>query len=176
MQGRFLFLAKVATALIVFALMAALFSFITSKLGEGWGLLWAFIAAANLGLGIVLLYWVLVDWVNLRYAKHQAVMDLATADKQIVCLSGRARVSGDPLLTPFTKTECAAYTYSITTRVQKTGDTGTRSQDVAAGFRMLPTTIDTEYGSVTIRALPEFEQGLRENETGKWQNECREFL
>jgi hypothetical protein len=178
MKGKLRFLSKIAMILVLFLLVASCIGYITNRMGEGWGLFWAILAGISLGLGVTLFYWVLVDWRNLKIARKHKPSDLSGwKDRELVCVSGTAKVDGVPLISPFTKTLCAVYQYEVITRVRRAGDsTSTTQKTVAQGFHMKPTRIEGQHGSIRLSALPEMDSGLVDQGEGKWPEECKELL
>ncbi len=176
-SGKSRFLKSLVPALLGLFAVFAIIGFVHAKLDSGFGLLLGFIAGGCFGFGVLLAYWNAVDWVNLGIIRKQ-LADGVTAfkDGQLVAHSGIVRVDGAPMVSPITRQECAAYTYTISISRERHANRGGSRQVLAQGFHMLPASIKGSIGALRLGALPSMEDDLRINENGERTDVVREKL
>jgi hypothetical protein len=171
------FLASLLPAIILFVGFFAVAGFVGARLQRSTGTVVGIAAGGSLVLGILLAYWILVDWLNLRVIRRTlAAGPAAFRDGHVVAVSGVVRVDGPPLTSPFTGIPCAAYTYTVSYS-QNTGRGRSEQVDLAHGFHFLRTRIDGDSGSIRLRSFPSFEDDLRESASGtRWSAEVRALM
>jgi hypothetical protein len=171
------FLFQVVTATVCFLGTLTVILIINSNLKGGIGLTIALIAGVCLILGILLSYWNLVDWLNIRVIKNQYNRDRPSfIDGRLTAFSGTVRSDDEPMTSPFTDVPCAAYTYSIA--VSRGGTSGGRSRRVLAqGFHLNKTRVEGSALSLKLLSLPSFEDDMCENRFGtEWTPKAEAFI
>ena len=128
-------------------------------------------------MGILLAYWNLVDWLNIRIIrKYIKGIGPKLDDGKLAAFSGTVRSDDEPMISPFTNIPCAAYTYSIAS--SRSGTSGGRSRSVLAqGFHMNRTRVEGSTRSLKLLSLPSFEDDMRENKIGtEWTPKAKELI
>ncbi len=167
------FLGSVVTALLLFLGFMAVVAAASARLQGGIGLAVSIIAGVCLALGVLLTYWISVDWLNLRVIQSaRGQEDSALADGAIVAFNGLVRVDAEPMTSPFNGTPSAAYTYIVKNARQP------KSRNVVAqGFHLVKTQIQGSSQSLGLCSFPSFEDDLRENLRGeKWAAQVRKLI
>ncbi len=154
--------------------------YINEKIPGGIGLTIALIAGISLALGVLLVYWNLVDWLNLRLVRRLVTSgDGDLKDGTVAAFSGIVRQDDAPMISPFGGVACAAYTYMAA--LAGSGSSQTRSSShrrlLAQGFHMNRTRIESATRSVRLCALPGFEDDLRQDLDGQeWAEKTAALL
>jgi hypothetical protein len=160
-KNRFLF--QVVTALVCLLGTFIVIQIINSSLKGGIGLTIAIIAGVCLAFGILLSYWNLVDWLNLRVIRSQPNGGRPSLiDGQLTAFSGTVRSDDEPMISPFTNVPCAAYTYTISVSRSRSTSGGSR-RVLAQGFHLNRTRVEGSALSLKLLSLPSFEDDMREN-------------
>ena len=160
------FYLKVILGLIV--IMSALMSvtYINDVIPGGLGLTIALLFPICMGIGVTLLYFVVADRINLKILNHfNSGTNKKFIDGEIIGFCGEVHCEGEPMISPFTDTACAAYTYSISKSVSKT-EGGTRSFLLAMGLHMNKTKIHGKSRVLNLFSFPSFEDDLRFENSG----------
>lgn len=174
--GRVLFSLLLAGAMLFGFFFVVIF--VGGRIEGGPGLLAGILAGAGLVFGLLLAYWNLVDWLDLRVIRRsRRAGHEALRDGQVTAFEGTVRVEGEPMRSPFSATPCAAYTYAVTAS-RHSGPRGRSVRvDIAHGFHMLRTRVEGAQGTLRVRSLPAFEDELRRTENGvTWGAEARRLL
>lgn len=106
----------------------------------------------------------LVDRRGLRL--YRADPDAPMTDGQQVALSGRIRVEGTPLQSPFSETACAGFSYLVKGQRRSMGDSGNRSTLCLAGFALSAAVLDCGSRRFRIQAVPDVDTDLRSTSMG----------
>jgi len=161
------FLTSLVPAVLLLAMLFGVVLFVGGRLGGMGGVLLGILAGACIVLGVLLGYWNLVDWTNLRTIRRTAgSTPAAWADGSVIAAEGLVRVDGEPLVAPFSRTPCAAYTYVLSHDRQSSTRGGRRRQLLAQGYHLARTRLECAGGSVRLCAFPGFSDALREAGTG----------
>lgn len=172
------FLTSLISAAVMLLATAAVIVFINDRLPGGIGLAIALIAGISLALGVLVVYWNVVDWLNLRIIRRLLEPgNPILRDGEVVAFCGTVRQDGTPMTSPFGGVSCAAYTYVIATSVSSS-HSGRRSRRVLAqGFHMNRSRIESTTRSVRLCSLPGFEDNLRQNLQGReWADKARALI
>lgn len=167
LSPRIRFLASLATAALVFVVAAAMGGFVGTRIGGGTGFALGLVSGASLAFALVLGYWVLVDWLNLRVIRRSVADGSALPDDAIVAFEGVVRVDGPPMTAPFSGTPAAAYTYVVAHSSYSPAGGRRRRFVLMQGFHMRPTRIEGTGQVLRLRTFPGFEDDLRENRSGR---------
>jgi len=98
-------------------------------------------------------------------------------DGQTVALSGRVRVTGEPLTTPFSHRPCAAFSYQVTGEGLSESDNHSRQQLCLIGFGLANAVLDCGARSFPLRAIPTVGTDLREIATNSdWRERGMELI
>lgn len=173
---------RVLTRMLSAAAMLAAFFLVVNVVGARIGGLAGVAAGAVAGgclvFGVRLAYLNLVDWLDLRVIRRSPRAggeDLR--DGEVYAFDGRVRTEGAPMRSPFGGVPCAAYTYAVTGSRNSSVRSRSVRVDVAHGFHMLRTRIESAHGSLRVRSFPAFEDELRRTESGTtWGDEARALL
>lgn len=143
----------------------------------GSALLGVVTAACLLG-GVYLFYSAAVDAINLRVIRRSRRAGVPVLrDGAVVAFDGVAEVEGEPLVAPFRRVPCAAYTYEVTHPGRRTGRSHHNSFKVAEGFHLLPTRIRGDSTTLHLGSLPCFQDDLVEHADGKrWGSQVLELI
>jgi len=165
------FLASLIPAFILLFGLMGVVTVVTERVEGGVGIAMGVVSAICLLLGILLVYWCAVDWLNLRVI-HRSLREPSFADGDVVAFSGMTRIDGEPMVSPFTKTPSAAYTYIVSAQ-RRSVRRGRHVRTVLAqGFHMLPTQITGPSRTLTLASFPAVEDDLRENDqSGRFGDE-----
>lgn len=88
-------------------------------------------------------------------------------DGQQVAVSGRIRVKGDPLQSPYSEQPCAGYRYEVKGQRQEIGsDNHSRTQLCLAGFALAPAFLDSKTRRFRINAIAYADDDLRSVKNG----------
>jgi hypothetical protein len=171
------FLASLAPAALLLLLFFAVIAIVSTRVeGMTGGLLGA-LAAGSLLLGILLAYWIAVDWINLRIIRRCDRSGSSWRDGDIVAVEGIVRVDGEPMRSPFTNTLCAACVYKVWYSRQRSARGGRESDVLAQGFHLMRTRIEGVTTSVALRTLPSFETDLMKVESGRtWGEQVQSLV
>lgn len=180
-RGRFYL--DIARKGIVGLVFLGLCAWSVSLAQENWGsvgLITAFISYPVFVFGVLGLWSVLGDWLacrTLRMARLDPAREVTSGDR--VAVSGRLRVQGEPLQSPFGAQACAAYTYLVAGSRRSASRSGSRTtrQNCLHGYHMLPTTFEGDGMVLSLRAFPAVEADLSEVAVGKsWGEQARVWL
>ena len=180
-RGRFYL--DIARKGIVGLVFLGLFAWSVSLAQENWGsagLITAFISYPVFVFGVLGLRSVLGDWLacrTLRMARLDPAREVTSGDR--VAVSGRLRVQGEPLQSPFGAHACAAYNYLVAGSRRSASGSGSRTirQNCLHGYHMLPTTFEGDGMILSLRAFPAVEADLTEVMVGKsWGEQARAWL
>jgi hypothetical protein len=167
------FLTSLLPAALLFVLFVVIVGFVGTRFDGMPGVLLGLLAAGCVVLAIVLAHSVLVASQNLRVIRAaQQPGGHELRDGAVVALDGVVRVEGEPMVSPFTATRCAAYTYERSYEKRS----GRRRQQVvlAQGFHLMRTRIDGAVHSLRLKSFPGFEEDSRQKEQGsKWSGQAR---
>jgi hypothetical protein len=172
------FLASLVPAIGLFVGFFAVIGIVRLRFDGGLGLALGIVSGGSLALGLLLGYWNVVDWRNLRVIRRsRGGGGSALRDGDVVAIEGIVRTQGDPMIAPFSRTPCAAYAYVVSYSRESSSRGGRERLVLAQGLHMVPTRIEGAAGSVSLRSFPSFEDGLRENAPGtKWGDEARALV
>ncbi|MBL38955.1 MAG: hypothetical protein CMP07_11155 [Xanthomonadales bacterium] len=100
--------------------------------------------------------------------RHRIDPGAPMTDGQQVALSGRVRVEGTPLQSPFSDTGCAGFSYQVTGQRRGIGDRagGNRSTLCLAGFALSAAVLDCGSRIFPIRAIPDVDTDFRSTAMG----------
>lgn len=87
-------------------------------------------------------------------------------NRQSIALSGRIRVEGEPLQSPYSGKACASYSYMVKAQRNDPGSNGTRQQLCLLGFHMLPSVLDCGSRRFPLSAFPEVDTDFRSIASG----------
>lgn len=172
------FLASLVPAVVLFALFGGVVALVVSAIPSLTGVLVGAAAGGCLVLGILLAYRNAVDRNNLKIIRRPAIEGQADwTDGAVVAVEGAVRVDGEPMVSPFTATPCAAYTYVVWTgRRSSISDRDVRVV-LAQGFHMIRSRIDGAGRSLRLLALPGVDDDLRRTESGTaWGDAARQLF
>lgn len=173
-------LTSVITVLLGLFGTIAVITIITNRFPGGIGLAIALIAGISMALGVLVVYWNLVDWLNFRIIRHQLGHGRPVLrDNKIVAFCGTVRQDGEPMTSPFSEKACAAYTYRVAISRSSSRSTGSgRSRRVLAqGFHMNRVRIEGTTHSVRLGSLPGFEDELRQDlHGGEWADNAKALM
>jgi hypothetical protein len=94
-----------------------------------------------------------------------------------VAFDGFVRTVGDPMISPFSRTPCAAYTYLVSYWRARTTSRGREGGVLAEGFHMVRTRIEGAGRTLELRSFPSLEDELRASEPGTtWGEKARELI
>ncbi len=100
---RFLFSLIPAVVIIIGTL--TVIGLITMRLEGVIGLTIGIIAGGCLALGVLLVYWNAIDWLNLRVIRSQlGEGKIFLRDGEVVAFNGNVRTDSEPMTSPFTRT------------------------------------------------------------------------
>ncbi len=156
----------------------AVIGIVRLRFDGGLGVALGIVSGGSLALGILLGYWNVVDWRNLRVIRGSLGRGAsAPRDGEVVAVEGFVRTKGDPMLSPFSRVPCAAYAYVVSYSRDSSSRGGRVRSVLAQGFHMVPTRIEGRARTVELRSFPSFEDALRENAPGtKWGEEARALV
>jgi hypothetical protein len=160
------FLASLLPPALLLGGFFAVIAVVTWRFGGLTGAILGIVAGACLVFGILLAYWNVVDWSNLRTIRTSTPGAGALADDEIVAVEGVVKVDGPAMRAPFSGTACAAYTY-VVSYSRPTARGRSERRVLAQGFHMVPTRIEGEGHSVRLGSFPAFEDDLRESASGR---------
>jgi hypothetical protein len=145
---------------------------------QGWvGTAVGIVAGASLALGLLLAYWVFFDWLNLRVIRKTLRGGSALRDGEVVAFDGFVRIEGEPMISPFSGTPCAAYTYFVASSRESSPRSGRERSVLAQGFHMVRTRIEGATHSLELCSFPAFEDDLREDASGaRWGGAARALI
>lgn len=180
-EGRERFILKVA--LVVPLLIGALTGVglsVDATTGRFGGLGWLLIipgvlaaAAGALGGWATAITW--LDRRGLR--RRRADPNDQFEDGQWVALSGKVRISGQPLVTPLSEKLCAAFSYKITGEARSGSDNHNRQQLCLLGFGLADASLDCGDRSFPLRAVPDVGTDLREIATSSdWRERAMALI
>lgn len=134
------------------------------------GFLLAVVTGLSLGIGVLSLYHGRVGWLNLQIVRRH---NEPLLDGKVVAFSGFVRTDVVPLISPFKKTICAVYTYTVSVHSSLSGDSKIRW--LAEGCHMVKTRIEGSDLSLKLASFPdlyEFQDNLKGQE---WADKTREL-
>ncbi|MEM7293243.1 MAG: hypothetical protein AAF420_07605 [Pseudomonadota bacterium] len=138
---------------------------LNNRLAGAIGLTLAIITGIAFGLGVLLWYWNLVDWINMRFVRaFEAPANGEFQDGSPIVYSGIVRSEQPALQAPITSRPCAAYTFRISVSRSESDRNRRLRTDLALGFHLNRTTIESPTGSLRLLSLPGFETELRKTE------------
>jgi hypothetical protein len=172
------FLGSLLPPALLFALFFGTIALVTVRMPRLAGVCLGIVAGACLVFGVLLAYWNFVDWANLRVIRRfTRVGDAGWDDGAIVAVEGVVRADGEPMVSPFTATPCAAYTYVVSSSRQSSARQRSVRVLIAQGFHLVPSSIDGAGRRLRLYALPGVEDELRRTEPGTtWGNEARRLV
>lgn len=106
----------------------------------------------------------LIDRRGLR--RYRIDPDAPMTDGQQVALSGRVRVEGTPVQSPFSETACAGFSYQVKGQRRSPGDSSNRSTLCLAGFALSAAVLDCGSRMFPIRAIPDVDTDFRSTAMG----------
>ncbi len=160
------FLVSLLPGVACLFLLLGIVSAITTRISGGLGIAIGVAAGTCLVLGLLLIYYNAVDWLNLRVIRRSIADDRMLADGAVVAFTGTLSTVGPPLTSPFSSRLCAAYTYVVSGSRTSSQRDGSRRFVLAQGIHMVPTVVEGPTRSLRLRALPGVEDDLRENTRG----------
>jgi hypothetical protein len=165
-EGRERFILKIV--LIVPLMMAAVsgigFSVEATTARFG-GIGWLFIIPGVLiaAAGALVAWATAITGLDRRGLRRYRVAPLdRIEDGQKVALSGTVRISGEPLITPFSRKPCAAFSFRVTGEGRSGSDNHSRSRLCLLGFGLADAALDCGERSFPLRAVPDVGTDLRE--------------
>lgn len=165
------FLLSLIPAFVLFFGLIAVVTMVTERVAGGIGIAMGLVSGVSLVFGLLLVYWSAVDWLNLRIIRR-SLHEPSFFDGDVIGFSGVTRVEGEPMISPFTKTPSAAYTYVVSAQRYSARRQGRRRHVLAQGFHMLPTQIVGPSRTLALASFPGFEDELRENDqSGRFGDE-----
>ena len=172
------FLGSLVPPLCFFALLFAIVMLVGSLLDGLTGFLLGILSGACIVLGLLLGYWNLVDWTNLRVIRRTKSSGPADwLDGAIVAVDGLVRVDGEPMSSPFSGTPCAAHTYVVSVRRHSHVRDRSRRLLIAQGYHLMPSHVDRAGQTLRLCALPGFADDLRRVEQGgTWGHEALRLI
>jgi hypothetical protein len=172
------FLASLVPALALFVGFFAVIGVVQSRFEGGIGLALGIAVGGSLAVGLLLSYWNLVDWLNIRIIRRTTKGGRSVLrDGEVVAFDGFVRTAGEPMTAPFSGTPCAAYAYVVA--YSRHSSVRGRSVRVvlAQGFHMVRTRIEGSDRSLDLLSFPFVEDDLRETERGtKWGERARALV
>lgn len=173
------FIRRALVGLMFFALCGAAVSIGSDVFGKT-GAVIAFIAYLVFLFGVVGLWGAVGDWRVYRLLQQGRLrLEGTVTAGDRVAMSGRLRIDGEPLISPFSRQPCAAYTYVVTgSRRLASGSGASKQQQLALqGFAMQPTRVEGDGMRLTLMALPEAEPELTESKLGgEWGKRARGWI
>jgi len=171
-------LTSLVPAVLLFVAFFAVILFVRSRLEGGVGLLVGIGAGGSLVFGALLVYYNAVDRLNLRLIrKTLSARGAGLRDGEVVAFDGFVRTVGDPMVSPFGRTPCAAYTYVVSYWRSRTTPEGREGGVVAEGFHMVRTRIEGASGTLELRSFPSLEDEFHASEPGTtWGEKARELI
>jgi hypothetical protein len=110
-----------------------------------------------------------VTWLDRRgLRRHRVSPNSTIKDGQQVALSGRIRVDGDPLQSPFSEKACAGFSYQVSGQGRSRGseNSQSRTQLCLAGFALAPAVLDCGTRQFRINAIADVDADLRSTTNG----------
>lgn len=174
-------LASVKTAIVFVAAGALAVGYVmlvSSGIERGFGTFFGIAGAICLILGILLLYWNVVDLLNMGCIRKSLTARPGPSDHgKTIAFAGQLRVDGEPLVSPITQKACASHHYAISVRRNtNTAPTRTTGKMVAAGVHIRPTWIEGAKARLRLGAFPTVEDDLRLEELGKYSEPAKSKL
>lgn len=158
-------------AAIVFLLFADWSQWsLTSRFGN-WGWVPWFMGGLSLFFGLLLAHATLGRFLDRGALRvHQIDPESALADGQQVALTGRILMEGDPVISPFSRTRCAAYSYRVTgERLRTDSSNHSRRQLCLIGYALGHAVLDCGSRRFRISAIPGVDDDLRADAMrGEW--------
>ena len=173
-QERFI-LKIVLIVVLMIGTLSAIGVSVDATLARFGGLAWLIIVPGVLMLAVgVLGCWGTVisglDFRGLRRYRADALDRFE--DGQTIALSGVVRISGEPLITPFSERPCAALSYQVTGEGRRSVDNHTRQGLCLIGFGLADAELDCGSKSFPLRAVPDVGTDLREIATNReWREQ-----
>ncbi len=172
------FLTSLVPALLLLALSFGIVILVGSRLGGLTGLLLGILAAGCIALGLLLAYWNVVDWSNLRVIRRTKSSGPADwLDGAVVAVDGFVRADGEPLSSPFSGIPCAALTYVVSGHRHSSAHQGSRRVLMAQGYHLIKSYIDRAGQRLRLCAFPGFSDELRRVENGgTWGHQALQLI
>ena len=139
-----------------------------SRFGN-WGWLPWLMGGLSLFFGLLLAHATLGRFLDRRALRiHQVDPESALADGQQVALTGRILMEGDPVIAPFSRTRCAAYSYRVTgERLSRTDSSShTRKQLCLIGYALGHAVLDCGSRRFRLSAIPDVDDDLSADAMG----------
>ena len=117
-------------------------------------------------IGVIAVWATVITGLDRRALRaHRVDPEGPLEDGQIVALTGRVRVQGEPLKAPFSGTPCACFNYRVS-GLRSSSDNGTRGQLCLLGFEITPAVLECGARRFNLLAVPDVDTDLREMSTG----------
>jgi hypothetical protein len=167
------FLTSLAPGVLLFVLFIAIVVIVGARFDGNAGVLLGIVAGLSAVIAVALTHAVLVDWLNLRAIRAaQRPGGHQLRDGAVVAVDGVVRVEGEPMVSPFTATRCAAYTYEVS--YSKRSGRRRKRVVLAQGFHLMRTRIDGAVHSLRLGSFPGLDSDLRRTEHGSaWSGQAR---
>ena len=170
-EGRERFILKIVLILpLMIAALSGIGVSVDATLARFGGLAWLIIVPGFLMLvaGALGCWGTVISGLDFRrLRRHRADPSDPFKDEQTVALSGVVRISGEPLITPFSERPCAALSYQVTGEGRRGSDNHSRQSLCLIGFGLADSVLDCGSRSFPLRAVPDVGTDLREIATNR---------
>jgi len=164
-KGEERFIVKIALIVpLMFGTLTGIGISVDATMARFGGLAWLIIVPGVLMLiaGALGCWGAVISWIDFRgLRRYRADASDPFKDGQTIALSGVVRVSGEPLLTPFSDQPCAALSYQITGEGRSGADNHSRQRLCLLGFGLADAVLDCGGQTFPLRAVPDVGTDLR---------------